>query len=195
MSIFNITLDTIWKVYYYIALSATILFTIKLFLFVLFGGGSEVITDFNMEIDTDCSFNFLSVQSVLAFFMGFGWMGYAAILQFGFSQLATLISSIIVGLVFLFVSAGLMFAVKHLEKKVVKDKNTALNKIGQAYINFAPKSKGQVEIEINGQLSVVDAMNNSDEEIKAFEEVEVVKIENDMLYVEKVQVIPTRSQS
>jgi membrane protein implicated in regulation of membrane protease activity len=186
MSIFNITLDAIWKVYYYVALFASILFTIKLFLFVIFGGGSEVITDFNMEIDTDCSFNFLSVQSVLAFFMGFGWMGYAGIRQFGFSQLTTLISSIIVGLVFLFVSAGLMFAVKHLEKKVVKDKTTALNKIGQAYINFAPKSKGQIEIEINGQLSVVDAMNNSDEEIKAFEEVEVVKIENDMLYVEKV---------
>jgi membrane protein implicated in regulation of membrane protease activity len=188
MILFNMTSDTILNIYYYIALFATILFVIKLFLFVLFGGGSEVFTDFNMEIDTDCSFNFLSVQSVLAFFMGFGWTGYAGILQFGFSQLTTLIASIIVGLMFLVMSAGLMFAVKHLEKKVVKDKTTALNKIGQAYINFAPKSKGQIEIEINGQLSVVDAMNNSDEEIKAFEEVKVVKIENDTLYVEKVKI-------
>jgi membrane-bound ClpP family serine protease len=187
MAIPEITLDTIWKVYYYIALFATILFVIKLLLFTIFGGDTEVIADFNTEIDTDCSFNFLSIQSVMAFFMGFGWMGYAGLQQFEFSQLTALILAIIVGFIFLFTSAGLMFLVRKLEKNVKKDKNTAINQIGRAYINFAPKEKGQVEIEINGQLSVVDAINNSDFEIKAFEFVKVVKVENDILYIEKIK--------
>ena len=64
------TLNNLWQVYYYIALFSTILFVLKLLLFNLFGGGSEVFADFNMEIDTDPSFNFFSVQSILAFFMG-----------------------------------------------------------------------------------------------------------------------------
>jgi membrane protein implicated in regulation of membrane protease activity len=180
------TVESVGKIYYYIATFSMILFVLKILIFIFVGGDSEVVADFNSEIDTDCSFNFLSVQSIIAFFMGFGWTGYPCLVQFEFGQVKSFIFALIVGLIFFFVNAGLMFAVKKLEKKVVKDKTTALNEVGQAYINFAPKSKGQVEIVINGQLSVVDAMNNSDEEIKAFDIVEVVKIENDILYVEKV---------
>ena len=62
---------TITAGYYYLAIFATIIFTIKLILFTITGGdGTEVSADFTSEIDTDLSFNFLSVQSVLAFFYG-----------------------------------------------------------------------------------------------------------------------------
>lgn len=179
--------DTIIAAYYYLAIFATLVFGIKLVLFTFTGGDSEVIADFNSEIDTDCSFNFLSIQSVLAFFMAFGWMGYAGLKQFGFSHLVNVLVALLVGVLFMAGTAFLMFSVRKLEKNVKKDYTTALNKIGKAYTHFAPNSEGQVEIDINEQLSIVNAINTTSEEIKAFTPVKVVKVENDILFIEKAE--------
>lgn len=181
----NDVVNNFAQIYYYIAIFATILFAIKLAIFTLFGGDTEVSGDFNTEFDTDTSFDFLSVQTLLAFLMGFGWMGYAALQQFGLSQLAALFSAIGVGLVFLFGTAYLMFLVRKLEKNVKKDKTTALNKTGKAYTKFEPKGQGQIEIEVNGQLTIANAINTQDFEINAFEMIKVIKVENDLMYIEK----------
>ena len=186
MAISALTLENIWKVYYYVAIFSTILFVLKMILFSIVGGDSEVFADFNTEIDTDCSFNFLSSQSIMAFFMGFGWMGYAGLRQFALGQLRNFLIAFAVGLIFMFVTAGLMFAVKKLEKNVKKDKKTAIGKLGKAYTNFDENSgKGKVEVEISGQLVVTDAINMADVPIKSFDIVEVVGIEKDLLQVVK----------
>lgn len=173
--------------YYYLAWFATILFIIKLIIFSIFGSGdTEVSGDFNTEFDSDPTFSFISLQTILAFLMGFGWMGYAALTEFKLGQLATFGSAFIVGLLFLFGTAYLMSLVRKLEKNVKKDKATALYKVGKAYTDFAPKGQGRVEIEINGQLTVAEAINSTENEIKAFDAVKVVKVENELLYIEKV---------
>ena len=118
--------------------------------------------------------------------MGFGWMGYAALTEFKLNQLATFGSAFAVGLVFLFCTAYLMSMVRKLEKNVKKDKTTAIGKVGKAYTDFAPKGQGRVEIEINGQLTVAEALNSTEEEIKSFDAIKVVKVENELLYIEKV---------
>ncbi len=180
-----IPVESIWKIYYYVALFATIVFVIKLALFATVGGDSEVVADFNSEVDTDCSFNFISVQSVIAFFMGFGWMGYAALKQFDLSQWVSFGVAFVVGIVFMFVTAYLMFLVKKLEKRVSKDKSTAVGQLGKAYTSFASRATGQVEVEINGQLTVVNAINDTDEQINSFEVIKVTRVVDDILYIEK----------
>lgn len=185
MVIPTITAENAWKIYYYIALFSTILFVLKLFLFSIFGGDSEVVADFNTETDTDCSFNFLSIQAIIAFFMGFGWMGYAGLQQFSFSHLTNFLSASAVGLAFMLGTAYLMFLAKKLEKNVKKDKTKAIGHTGKAYTSFAPHANGQIEIEINGQLSIENAHNDSDEEIKSFEVVKVTKFRDDLLYITK----------
>ncbi len=173
--------------YYYLAIFSTIIFTIKLILFTLTGGdGTEVSADFNTEVETDLSFHFLSIQSILAFFMGFGWMGYAGMHHFNFSKLLTFGVALVTGIAFLIGTAYLMFGVSKLEKTVTKDYTKALNQTGKAYTDFTPKGQGQVEIEINEQLSIEEAVNNTEEEIKAFDRVKVVNVDNDVLYIEKV---------
>ena len=173
--------------YYYLAIFATLLFVIKLIIFWVFGGGdSEVSSDFNTETDTDGTFHFISLQTILAFLMGFGWMGFTALSTFKLGQLETFGSAFGVGLIFMLATAYLMTLVKKLEKTVVKDKTTALDKIGKAYTDFAPKGQGRIEIEINGQLTVAEAINNTEDEIKSFDAIKVVKVENEILYIEKV---------
>lgn len=186
MAIPVVNMENFWKIYFYIGVFSTIMFVLKLAIFSLVGGDTEVVADFNTEMDTDCSFNFFSTQSVIAFFMGFGWMGYAGLQQFGFNQYINFPIAFGVGLIFMITTAGLMFLAKKLEKKVKKDKNTALGATGKAYTNFEPHAQGQVEVEINGQLSVVSAVNDSDEVINSFDLVKVNKVENDLLYIEKV---------
>ena len=185
MAIPVVNMENFWKLYYYVGIFSTIMFVLKLLLFSLVGGDSEVVTDFNAEIDTDCSFNFFSTQTIIAFFMGFGWMGYAGLQQFGFNQYINFPIAFGVGLLFMFVTAGLMFAAKKLEKNVKKDKTTAIGRVGKAYTAFEPHANGQVEIEINGQLSVVNAVNESDESINSFEMVKVTKVVDEILHIEK----------
>jgi membrane protein implicated in regulation of membrane protease activity len=156
-------------------------------IFWIFGGGdAEVSSDFNTETDTDGTFHFISLQTILAFLMGFGWMGYAALKSYNFGQLVAFGSAFGVGLLFLLGTAYLMSLVRKLEKTVKKDKATALDKIGKAYTDFAPKGQGRVEIEIAGQLTVADAVNTTEDEIKAFDQIKVVKVENELLFIEKV---------
>ncbi len=187
MAIPVITVENIWKIYYYLAIFTTILFVLKLAIFTVVGGDSEVSADFNTEADTDISFNFLSSQSIIAFLMGFGWMGYAGLQQFEFGQWKNFLIAFAVGFVFMFVTAFLMFSVKKLEKNIKKDKNSAVGKTCKAYSSFAPNSSGQVEVDINGQLTIANAMNNTDEPINSFEPVKVIKVIDDLLYIEKVK--------
>ena len=179
--------QTLLMTYYYIALFSTILFTLKLILFNFIGGDSEVFADFNTEIDTDPSFSFISVQSILAFLMGFGWMGYSGIHQFGMKALPSLGAAFGVGLLFMLVVSLIMSNIKKLEENVEKHKTDLVNHRGKAYTSFAPNSKGQIEIDFNGQLKVMDAQNLSDVEIKAFDLIIVKKVVDDILYIEKVQ--------
>ena len=63
--------DTV--VYLVMSVAGTALFLIRLG-FTYFGGGGG---DFEVDgdFDTDASFSFLSVLSILAYFMGAGWSG------------------------------------------------------------------------------------------------------------------------
>ncbi|MBP3847102.1 hypothetical protein J6I39_05065 [bacterium] len=174
--------------YCYLAWFATIFFVIKLAIFWFFGGtDTEVSADFNTETDTDGTFHFISLQTILAFLMGFGWMGYAAASSFDMSIIASLGCAFGAGIVFMLGTAWLMAQVKKLEKTVKKDKTTAVDKICKAYTDFAPKGQGRVEVEIDGQLTVTEAINNTEEEIKSFDAVKVIKVENELLYIEKVK--------
>ncbi|MCM1339950.1 MAG: hypothetical protein NC191_09795 [Muribaculaceae bacterium] len=188
MSIMEFTVENALKIYFYIASFATILFVLKLAIFSFVGGDSEVHADFTAETDSDISFNFLSIQSILAFLMGFGWMGYTCIRQIGIdTHIKTLLISFSVGVVFMCLNTFLMFLVRKLEKNVKVDKSTALNTVGKAYTSIAPKACGQIEIEVSGKLSIENAMNATEEQINSFEPVKVVNVIDGLFYGEKVK--------
>ena len=188
MSVSQFSVENVQNAYYYLAIFATITFVIKLIIFSICGGDSEVHADFNTETDSDVSFNFLSVQSILAFLMGFGWMGYTCLHQIGMqTHIKPLLISFGVGVVFMFLNTYLMFLVRKLEKRVKVDKTTALNRAGKAYTSFAPQATGQIEIEVSGKLSIENAKNDTDEQINAFEQIKVTKVVDGLFYIEKIK--------
>ena len=86
---------------------------------MLVGGDIEVDADFDSITEVETSFTFLSVQSVLAFLMGFGWCGISAMIQFKLPWVITMFIAFIAGMLCMFVSAYLMFSIKKLNKKVI----------------------------------------------------------------------------
>lgn len=175
----------LYNVFLAISIFSTVLYILKLAIFILVGGDTEVETDFNTVSETDISFNYLSVQSILAFFMGFGWSGLSALIQFKTGGKIALLIAIFVGLAFMFLSAYLMYSVKKLNKRIVVDYNELINKTGKAYTTFEPKKEGQIEIDLNNRLSTLNAINLSDEKINAFSIIKVVKVENNQIYITK----------
>ena len=171
--------------YYYIALISTVLFILKLIIFTIFGGDTEVETDFNDTFETDTSFNFISIQSVLAFLMGLGWAGLACVQHWNMRLRFAIIISLVFGFLMMYFSAWLMFCIRKLNHRVKKDYSKCVGLKGRAYTNFAPNAKGQIEINFNDQLSIEEAINNTDKEISSFSNVKVVKYENGILYIEQ----------
>lgn len=179
-----VTNTTIEMSYFYIACFATILFIIKLALYSITGGDAEVHTDIDGSVETDVAFNFFSIQSVLAFLMGFGWIGLAGVKQWNMSTLHSALIATAFGLLMMTLSAYLMFCLKKLGKTVKKDYSTCIGKTAKAYTSFTPNGSGQIEIDFNGQLSIENAINTTDKEIKSFSEVKVIKFEDNKLYIE-----------
>lgn len=182
-----LSFDSLIRTYKYIAVFSTVFFVIKFMFFSVTGGDAEVSSDFDTISDTDSSFDFLSIQSILAFLMGFGWIGLAALTQWNFQVVYAVILSAVVGFLFMFMSAYLMLRVRALNQVVKPDYEKCLNTTGKAYTTIQPNSDGQIQIEINNKLSIINAVNTSDVKIEAFEQVKVVKVENDKLFIEKVQ--------
>lgn len=173
------------SIFYYIAVFSTILFIVKTIIFSIFGGDSEVVSDFTTEFELETSFDFLSVQSVLAFFMGFGWIGLAGISQWHLKLIPATLIAAAFGLVLMFGSAYLMFLIKKLNKRVVKNYAACVGKTAKAYTAFHAESEGQIEVEVNGRLSIEKAFNTTQEEIEAFSEVKITDYK-DKFYIEKI---------
>mgnify|MGYP000244044283 FL=1 len=176
----------ITNLYLYVGAFATVLYILKLIIYLFTGGDAEVHADFDSLTDVDTSFNFLSVQSILAFLMGFGWVGLASIVQFKTSVILSVVLAVIIGLIFMFLSAYLMFLIKKLDKRVQINLDDFVGTVGRAYTAFKPNAEGQIEITLNEQLSVLSAVNLSDEEINAFMPVKIAKVEDNKIYIIKI---------
>lgn len=174
------------NVFLVISLFSTIFYIVKMCLFLFLGGDIEVEADFDSLTDTDPSFSFFSIQSMLAFFMGFGWVGLAALTQFDVGVLVSLVCAFLVGVLFMFLSAWLMLMIKKLDKRIVVDFNTVVGTVGKAYTSFNPKSEGQIEIVVNNKLDIWKAVNLTDEKIEAFAQIKVEKVEDNKLYIVKI---------
>lgn len=178
------TPEIITPICYYIAVFSTILFVVKTLIFSLFGGDAEVVSDFTTEFEFETSFDFLSIQSILAFFMGFGWIGLAGLTQWNLKVLPAMAAAVAFGLVLMFASAYLMFLVKKLNKRVVKNYAACIGKTAKAYTAFHPQGEGQIEVEVNGRLSIEKAFNTTQDEIEAFSKVKITDYK-EKFYIEK----------
>ena len=82
-------------------------------------------------------------------------------------------------------TAFLMSSLKKLNKVTISDLKTLIGQTGNAYTKFEPDGIGQIQIEFNGKLATLPAINKSNEHIEFTDVVKVMDVVDDILYIEK----------
>lgn len=176
-------------VYFSLAAIATLLFLIKLGIQLFFG---DVDADLDADIDggtaghidSTGAFEFFSILSLLAFFMGVGWMGLAARVSWGLSAAASAALATGFGIGMMLLSSGLMYAVRRMSEEGRYDTATAIGTTAKVYLTIPAKGEGtgQVEVTVSGRRKVMAAVSASTA-LPAFSAVRIVSVRDDEVFV------------
>jgi len=108
----------------------------------------------------------LSVRPIGAFFTGFGWTG-ASMTDYGYGLGITTVVSAVVGSALLAMVFYLMAYLHSLRQEGTLDYSNAIGQVGSVYLPIPPHRKGlgQIEVTIQGRLSIVKAVTDHDKKI------------------------------
>ena len=162
-----------------IAWGSSALFCVQL-LFLLIGVDSHShatsVHDLHGDHSADTSFKMFSFQSAVAFLMGFGWLGMAALEDWSLDESSALIVASLFGAVIMGIYLAIMFAVNKLNSTHTPNYSECIGKTGIVYMSIPMHGPGQIEISFGGKVSILDAINIADNGIYIGSSVLVVGI-------------------
>jgi hypothetical protein len=132
--------------------------------------------DFSGHGDHDSGMGLLTVRTVTAFFVGFGWAG-VIMLNRGYSMMGAIGAGAATGVVFLLTTAFLIRNLLRLQSSGGNiDYNGAIGLVGTVYISIpgAEAGGGQVELNIQGRLMMADAYTRTASTLRPNSKVKVV---------------------
>jgi len=145
--------------------------------------------DASAPVDAADSFVFFSIQSMLAFLMGFGWVGLICRSEYGLGHALTIPIATGTGALLFLLNASLTIFMSKLNTTNEFDIRSAIGKEGKVYLTL-PKNgegKGQVEVEVNCKKVILNAIS-FEEQIKSFEPIEVIsEIDHNTVLVDRVK--------
>lgn len=171
-------------VYLIMALVGTTFFALRLLIALFFGGDSDFDTGDHFDGSSDSSFSFFSLLSILAFFMGAGWMGLTCRVDWDMGGLASAAASAAFGFGMMLLASGLMLLTRKLNRTIEYDLATAIGKTGRVYMTV-PKhgdGRGQVEVDVSGRRKVLEAIS-TDGKLTEFSSVRIVEVRDDQTLV------------
>ncbi|MEM1107639.1 MAG: hypothetical protein AAGH99_03010 [Planctomycetota bacterium] len=168
-------------IYAGLAMAGTLLFLLRLGLSLLFGFGE---TDFDVEDLDHGGFPLISILSITSFFMGAGWMGLIARVDWGLEPVPSSFAAGGFGFLCMLLSASLMFGARKLTQDVTYDVKTAVGRTGQVYMSIPAKGKGagQVRVSVSGRSMIVAAIS-AGPAFEAFTDITVVDARDDQTLV------------
>ncbi len=136
--------------------------------------------------DTDVSFHFFSVQGLSSFFLMFGLSGMAVRGENDASGTVAVAVAGVIGLITMFVMGALFKAANRLRSSGNVSVVNAVGQEGRVYLTIPSGGRGQVEVEVQGRLKVLDAVAEQPVELATGQHVRVVRvIEGGVLVVER----------
>jgi len=177
-------------IYWILAITSTTFFLLKLLLSI-FGGDTDIDSEipdgidsgFEGDIDTTEIF---SLNSVLAFFKGAGWIGVICYRFTNYSFHKIIIVTFFSGVITFIITIYLLKYLKTFETSGTLEIKNAIGNVGTVYLTIPGnrQGKGQIQVEIQGRLATLDAMTDKDT-LKTGEKVLVCykDIEEDLLIV------------
>ena len=184
-------MSTLEQAYWIFAIIGSAIFVI-IFILTFIGGDTDTdmeadSTDFEAD-DGGVGFQFFTLKNVIAFFTIFGWTGLICIGE-NLSTALTILLSTIAGLIMMALTSLLFFWMHKLSASGTLKIKNAIGLVGEVYIPIKANRKeiGKVQINVQGSLRELDAVTDSDEDLKTSTIVKVVDIISDeLLLVEKI---------
>jgi hypothetical protein len=127
--------------------------------------------------DADTDFKLLTVNTITAFLMIFGWAGLACARQFQLGTLLALLGASGAGLASMLGTAAILRLFLRLNSSGQRfDIGQAYGRAASVYQRIPPGGKGRIQIVLDGVTRELDAVSESKQEIESFKEVTVVEI-------------------
>jgi membrane protein implicated in regulation of membrane protease activity len=179
------SLEPMLKIYWGIALAASLIFVIQMI--ISFVGGDFDDMDFDADGDSHGVSGFFSVRNLVNFLLGVGWAGVAFYGSISSKGLLMFVA-IVVGAVFVLMFFAMIKALLKLQKDNTFRIEETLNKAASVYLAI-PENKsgnGKIQISVRGSTHEIDALT-SGERIPTGEKVRVTEIlGNYLVLVEKL---------
>ncbi len=179
-------------IFYSIGILATVVLLLQMCLMLVGADHDMHVGDADMSGAGEHSsgLHLLSIRTIVSFFVGFGWMGVVA-LKRQMSLPATIAMAVLVGGVFMFLVFYLMKSLHSLRSSGSLDYRNAIGQTGSVYLTIPANhaGPGQIEVMIQGRLSVVHAYTKSGQPLANSSKVRVVGlIDQQTLLVEPLSI-------
>ncbi len=183
-----LALSSFERVYWIVALAASVVFLVLITL-TFIGGDVDDLGDVDAEIDGDTGidFQFLTLKNLVGFFTIFGWSGIACLAE-GMSHNMTMVISVISGLAMMTAMAALFYYLGKLTSSGSLVLKNALGNIGEVYLTVGANrsSIGKVQIKVQGALRELDALTDENEDLKQGTVIVVTEVSsNGILIIKK----------
>ena len=171
-------------VYLVMAIIGTSLFVLRLVFALFIGGDGDFDTGVDADMASDHAFGVFSLLSVLAFFMGAGWMGLTCRVDWDMGSLASAASAAGFGFGMMMLASGLMMLARKLNQTIEYDHETAVGKTGRVYMTVPAKGagRGQIEVDVSGRRKVFEAISEGDK-LDQFSSAKVLSVRDDGTFV------------
>jgi hypothetical protein len=166
-----------------IGIIATVIYLLKMSITLLGVDGHHDVSVHHDIGHSDHDFQWLSVDSIAAFFMGFGWTGNL-LLGEGFSVLSTTLISVGVANLFMLLSVALASLLTRLKEENVVVLADALCKTGEVYLSIPKDGYGIVRVNVKGSLREYEAISLDNDELSTGTPVIVKAIQGERLVVQ-----------
>ena len=191
------SIDWFERVYWIIAVPFSVVF---LFQLILSFAGADGIgdADFDGDLGGDLAdsdsiddgggtgFQIFTIRNFVTFLTIFGWSGITFIHN-NASPLVTTIGSFSLGLVAMFMVAGLFYFFGRMVESGTMDLKHAIGTTGEVYLPIKAKraNMGRVQVNIQGSLREMSALTDEEEDLKTGTVIKVVEIINDNILLVK----------
>ena len=172
------------RIFYGIGIIALLFLMVQIF-FSLFAGMDDM-GDLHDAGAHSSGLSIFSIRGITAFFLGFGWAGVIA-LKAGWGVPAAIAVGIVVGGVMMFAIFLVMTSMLKLQSNGTLNFSNAVGQIATVYVTIPAENKagGQVELLIQGRLTMAEALYRGHEPLRPGTKVRIVeKLSHATLVVE-----------
>ena len=164
------------------AVGGTLFFVLKALLSVFTGidGGVDVHHEFDttdVSHGSDVAFKFFSLSSLTGFFMMFGWIGLAALVQYDTGEFVAMAAALSAGLVAMVMTSYLFkLSGKLVSQGDVFDVTSTVGLKATVYELIPATGLGRIQLVCNGMTRELEACSEQKKEIGSHKNVEIIRV-------------------